>query len=445
MSFGYRSAQGYTPTVMQFGPPQRDRNYDGLPDPAGFINFMQCLSTQAATTVTVQSKVGNVLLGTSGTHPCLMYPAAATSPTSRKHLVSISDGANTIFPWGGTRWKGIASQNNARFNDTSPGTVIDTVSGLLGMKPHPSFTLGDGFNSTRVRDLTDASWASVNITAAKNAANAMISDSANLCSSLTATDANGTCLLTTTGGNIERVFQAYVRRKTGTGTIYLEHGATETDITSLLNTTEYVQVYNVVTANNPTVGFKIATSGDAIEVDVVFTHATSADLSTGPIDYYPGATQNSACGMALSGHSSVQNSGTICLELVIPLGACPKATYGILAAAGQANPLLRITNQATIDFHDGTAVRTGPAVTFDNTMIQRVAVTWSGSSAYIYYNNVKSSALTYDGGLTAFTTCNIGGAFGSNQTATGCYFREYRSYATALTDAQLGALGYYNP
>lgn len=117
------------------------------------------------------------------------------------------------------------------------------------------------------RDLTNAAWTKTNVTAAKNQTG--IDGVASSASSITATAGNGTCLQTITLGSSARFQTAYVKRITGTGTIEMtmDNGSTWTAITI---TSSWTRVsIPTQTLANPTVGFRIVTSGDSIAVDYV--------------------------------------------------------------------------------------------------------------------------------------------------------------------------------
>lgn len=132
------------------------------------------------------------------------------------------------------------------------------------------------------RDLTNAVWTAIGITAAKNQTGA--NGVANAASSLTATAPNGTIMQIITLASANSIFSAYVKRITGTGSIFItqDAGVTYTDITSQVNTAGYYTYFAqrpftpAATVLNPTVGFKIATSGDVIAVDFCQQEALSA-------------------------------------------------------------------------------------------------------------------------------------------------------------------------
>ena len=124
------------------------------------------------------------------------------------------------------------------------------------------------------RDFTNAAWVKSNMTAAKNQAGADLT--ANAASSLTATANNGTCLQTVTSST-NKISSCYVKRLTGSGSVYMTmDGSTYTDITSQINSTSYVRVsIPPQTLTTFIYGFKLATSGDAIAVDLFQCESTA--------------------------------------------------------------------------------------------------------------------------------------------------------------------------
>lgn len=117
------------------------------------------------------------------------------------------------------------------------------------------------------RDLTNAAWVKTNVTPLKDQAG--IDGAASSASRITATAANGTCLQAVTLASSDRFQSAYVKRLVGSGTIQMtmDNGATWTTVTTTTSWTRVV--IPVQTLANPTVGFRIVTSGDSIAVDFV--------------------------------------------------------------------------------------------------------------------------------------------------------------------------------
>ena len=171
----------------------------------------------------------------------------------------------------------------------------------LGLLVEPVST-GNGL--TAPRDLTDAAWIKTNTTAAKTATGPDgVSNSA---STLTATSSDGTVTQTVTVASSRRSSSLRIKRRTGTGAVYVtrDNFGAQTDISASLSSTEWKWVrshcgqgdntsstqwwdvdFDVIpnciavsamssTAANPTIGVKLAVSGDAVDIDMVQDEAS---------------------------------------------------------------------------------------------------------------------------------------------------------------------------
>jgi hypothetical protein len=125
------------------------------------------------------------------------------------------------------------------------------------------------------RDCSNAAWTKTNVTAAYTATG--VDNVANSASTLTATAGNGTVLQSITSASAARLFSAFVKRRTGTGVIEMtqDNGGTWTDVTSQVTSSWTRISVPVATVTNPIVGFRIVTSGDAIDVDICQSEAGS--------------------------------------------------------------------------------------------------------------------------------------------------------------------------
>lgn len=161
------------------------------------------------------------------------------------------------------------------FATKKDGSSIVSIKGYLS---EPSAT-----NSLLYcRDFTNAAWTKTNVTAALTATG--IDGATNAASTLTASAINGTALQSITLAAAARSSSAYVKRRTGTGAVSMtrDGGTTWTDITSQLNTSTFTRVSILNTSvTNPSVGFKLAVSGDAIDVD--FVQDEAGVVATSPI------------------------------------------------------------------------------------------------------------------------------------------------------------------
>lgn len=129
------------------------------------------------------------------------------------------------------------------------------------------------------RDLTNVAWTKSNATAVKDQTG--IDGVANSASSLEATAGNGTALQAITLASSARFQSVYAKRLTGTGTIEMtmDNGSTWT---AIILTAAWTKLsIPTQTLANPTVGFRIVTSGDKIAID--FVQNENGVFGTSPI------------------------------------------------------------------------------------------------------------------------------------------------------------------
>jgi len=161
------------------------------------------------------------------------------------------------------------------FTRASQGTFIDRIDGLLKTAANDVARFEtDGYMSflshtnlaLHARDMSNAAYTKTNITAVKDATG--LDGVTNSASTLTATAAIGTAFQVFVIGSQENTYSVDVKRKTGSGTIEItdDGGSTFTDITSLL-TSSFNRFSLTTTQANPSIGFRITTSGDEVEVD----------------------------------------------------------------------------------------------------------------------------------------------------------------------------------
>ncbi len=118
------------------------------------------------------------------------------------------------------------------------------------------------------RDLTNVTWTKTNCTAALTATG--VDGAANSASVLTATGAAATCNQTITSASATRNLAIYLRRNVGSGTVSIAvDGTTYTDVTAQLSASFVRVSINQAAVTNPVLSIKLATSGDAVDVDLV--------------------------------------------------------------------------------------------------------------------------------------------------------------------------------
>jgi hypothetical protein len=166
------------------------------------------------------------------------------------------------------------------------------------------------------RDLTNAVWSGTTVTTAKNAVGADGVTSG--ATTITATAASGTVLQALSHASQSRVFSAYIRRVTGTGTIQLTTNG-GTNWTNVTISSLYTQVACAAqTVASGTVGIRLAVSGDVIEVD--FTQGEVGPAATSPMATTSGTVTRNADVISVTGAVSGcigQTEGTIYAEVDI--------------------------------------------------------------------------------------------------------------------------------
>ena len=248
---------------------------------------------------------------------------------------------------------------------------------------------------------------------------------ANTATTLTATAADAIILQPITLASEARCASAYVKRRTGTGTISFtqDGGSTWTDITSQINSSTWSRVQITSTLANPSVGFKISTSGDAIDVDCAQNEAGA--VATSPIVTTIAAVTRNADSLTYQTASNWSDTeGTAYIEAQ-PLawvagGAIGSATNGLLLSAANSG--------ATAS--DGTNTANGPAGSPSGR--EKLAMRWGGGAMTVASGGVVGTAGTYDGGMGL---ASVGIAVNSS-----VYCGRVAIYDYAMTDAELQAI-----
>ncbi len=360
------------------------------------------------------------------------YSAAANSGDSQV-LMEIASGTPRF---GGARYDA-----GTWYNTYADGSAI-SASSLLGYHPE-----GERTNSLLwARDLTNAAWAKTNITAAKTATG--IDNAANSASTLTAGAADATILQTLSLAAAPRSFSTYVTRRTGVGPVYITRDGftTEVDISGSLQVgslADPTKRYRVKIENssvlNPQVGFKIATSGDEIDVDVcqdeagamasspIVTTTAAVTRNGDRLLYEKDGNLADAAGSALASwciDSSETTYGSTSRNALV-VDTSGRVLYG--AAGG---------NVGNGGMYDGTSsVHSTGATARNNKNHVKNASKWSGVSMSVVNGSAAMATAAYDGTMGAGASIDVGGnASGSNQYG---YIRNIYIWSTALTDAQL--------
>jgi len=312
-----------------------------------------------------------------------------------------------------------AGIDGAKYFETDWQGAPIPAANLLGFRREASATN----NLLHSRDLSNAAWSTkTNITAAKTATG--LDGIANTATTLTATAADAIILQPITLASAARCASAYVKRRTGTGTISFtqDGGSSWTDITSQINSSTWSRVQITSTLANPSVGFKLGTSGDAIDVDCVQNEAGS--VATSPIVTTTATvTRNSDSLTYQTASNWSDTAGTAFVE-VAPLA------YSGGAIGSATNGLLLSTSNSGATAYDGTNSANGPSGTPGSS--EKLAFRWGGSAMTVSSGGVIGTPGTYDGGM-GLSSIEVG------SSAAG-FFKNAAIYNYAMTDAELRAV-----
>lgn len=247
-----------------------------------------------------------------------------------------------------------------------------------------------------IRDMTNAAWVPTNVTPAKTATG--IDGVANSASTLTATANGGTILQTLVAAASSRTYSAFVRRKTGTGTISIQQGATTLDITALINTRTYTRVALNASVLNVAFGFIFATSGDAIEVD--FNQFEARTFATSPMAAAGAARNADVLTYTFAGNASTA-AGTIYADVCSEWATAPSSP--IIVSFGAATPLYTNTAAAsTVNRIDdgGTNTLDKTGLSSMATARRRRASSWGSVGMLITGDGLAPASGAFDGAMT---------------------------------------------
>ncbi len=318
----------------------------------------------------------------------------------------------------------------ARF-DYDPVTLA--IKGLLIEEARTNVVLWDN-------DCTNAAWTKTNVTAAKDQIGP--DNVASSASSLLATSANGTCLQAITLGSSARYQTAYVKRLIGTGTINMtmDNGSTWTVITL---TAAWTRVdIPTQTIANPTVGFRIVTSGDKIAVAYVQNEngafATSA-IATTTASVARAADIDMLLTSQLPGFA--EGSISYVAEILVPSFSATAIVTQISDNSYNNRTLVGVSATNAV----GNAI-VGGSTTLNPTgaparvaTVTRLAFATAANDANLAMNGTLSVADTSGAMPTAQTRLNIG-ADHTGANACNGHVRKLRIYKRRLPDQMVKAL-----
>lgn len=289
-----------------------------------------------------------------------------------------------------------------------------------------------------IRDMSDASWAKVTITAAKTSTG--IDGVGSSCSRVTATAGNGTILQTLVAAASNRTYSCFIKRITGTGEIDIsEDGTTWTNITSQINSATFTRVFITVSQLNAAFGLRIVTSGDAIDVD--FNQFESGSFPSSPMATAGAARNADVLTFAFAGNASA-SVGTAYAELSTEWASLDASTFAsfITFGAGIVGPLSDNASAAAtvIRMSDNVQSPTVSGLSSMNTAARKRGSSWGGASMSLTGDGVAPTTAAFAGNMGS-TAIQIG----TNSTGTNQAFgtlKNVRIWRCQLADSQLVSL-----
>jgi hypothetical protein len=284
----------------------------------------------------------------------------------------------------------------------APAVTWDAALGVWGLRSEPAAT-------NRVlwsRDLSNAAWTKSNATATLTATGT--DGAANSASVLTATGANATATQAITSTSRARVLSIFLRRRTGTGTVETTIDGGTTWVARTL-TSAWQRFQTTVTSTNPTIGVRIVTSGDAVDVDYV--QEEDGAVATSPIPTFAATVTRTVD--APSNSLATATEGTVVVDY-IPAAA---GSQNVLSLDdGTANERHLITNDGVYAVTDGGAAQASIDGGTPNVgALNRVAITWAANR---FVASLNGGAVVEDTSGTVPTTTRAVMADGANVLTT---------------------------
>lgn len=285
-----------------------------------------------------------------------------------------------------------------------------------------------------IRDMTNAAWTATNVTPLKNATG--IDGVVNSASTLTCTSNGGSIQQTLTAAASSRTYSVWLRRKTGTGTITLNQGATTLDVTASLNGTTYTRVSLTASVLNAAFGITFGTSGDEVEAD--FNQFEAGAFPTSPMATAGAARNADVLTYAVLDNISILQ-GNVYAECAFTNLAA--STDREIVAAGNAltSAIIDAFDSVTYRVNDGSLSNdwTVPAVAVHT--VQKVAVSYGGVVCSFFTNGAQISPATkvFDGAMN-MVTLGIGHSNAARQPYG--FMKNIKIYNFPLTAAENIAL-----
>lgn len=286
-------------------------------------------------------------------------------------------------------WKLDVASGSPRYSYNGLDTTVATTGGYLPEGARTNSCL-------QARDLTNASWTKSNLTTAKTSTG--IDGGASSCTRCTASAGNGTALQAVTLASAAKAFGVWIKRITGTGEIdiTLDNGSTWTNITANINSATFTLVQATQTLANPTVGIRVVTSADAVDVDVAQLEDGAAFVSS-PIPTTVAAVTRNADVLTYANAPVSASVGTCYAEIFKPSGTY---TGEVAVSLGTVNGQLLVPTAATnIAAFDGTNSPTKAGLTSLATASRKRICAYDAGGIAVTGDGAAVATSAFDGGM----------------------------------------------
>ena len=254
---------------------------------------------------------------------------------------------------------------------------------------------------------------------------------ANTATTLTATAADAIILQPITLASAARCASAYVKRRTGTGTISFtqDGGSTWTDITSQINSSTWSRVEITSTLANPSVGFKISTSGDAIDVDCVQNEAGA--VATNPIVTTTAAVTRSADSLTYQTAGNIDFAvGTVFAKVLSNIAA---STRGVVYVGSSYFGTTSGSATTSFRINDGTTNLSKSGLSNISTESRKRVGSWGPAGLSVTGDGLAPATDVFDGSFGNGASISIG------ENLNG-YIGPVAIWNYQMTDAELQAI-----
>lgn len=299
------------------------------------------------------------------------------------------------------------ARSGAQTCTKADGTVVALTSNQPALEANGLHIEASGINSLlQSRDLSNASWTKSSMTCAKTATGT--DGVANSASTCTSSAGNATVLQGITASGT-RTTSLYLRRNSGAGTVQVtrDNGTTWTAVTLTISWQRFGPFHSGVTAltsstTNPTVGVRLVTNGDAVDVDRVQDEAGSFESS--PIDTTTTAATRNATAASTTTPASLVSNNEGCIQTDIWMdGPAVSGANRVVSFSSSGRTPLVAQSVTMTGFFDGTNnyALSHPSASAQSTTLH-VFSGWrsSDSTGYVGAAGVKCSAGCVNGGGT---------------------------------------------